>query len=102
MFSTWPRLTWRREGDVDPSRMPDLQVRLGNAGRIDETVSLRVVGSLKSTLGRLTLGRIEGNIMPAEITFAPFLNGEVTAAIVRQQVKTILASRQFVNAERLG
>src|SRR5205814_8067234 len=40
--------------------------------------------------------------MPAEITFAPFLNGEVTAAIVRQQVKTILASRHFVNAERLG
>ena len=40
--------------------------------------------------------------MPAEITFAPFPNGEVTAAIVRQQVKTILASRHFVNAERLG
>jgi hypothetical protein len=35
MLSTWPRLTWRPEGNADASRMLNLQVRLGNAGRID-------------------------------------------------------------------
>jgi len=35
MLRSWPRGTWREEGDTDASRMLDLQVRLGNVARID-------------------------------------------------------------------
>jgi hypothetical protein len=35
MLRTWPRGSWRPEGDGDPARMLDLQVRLGNLARID-------------------------------------------------------------------
>jgi hypothetical protein len=35
MLRLWSGETWRREGGDDPSRMLDLQVRLGNAARID-------------------------------------------------------------------
>jgi hypothetical protein len=36
MLRSWPRQTWREEGNTDPSRMLDLQVRLGNVARIEE------------------------------------------------------------------
>lgn len=36
MLRSWSRHTWRGEGDTNASRMLDLQVRLGNAARIDE------------------------------------------------------------------
>jgi hypothetical protein len=36
MLRAWPRKTWRGDDDTEPSRMLDLQVRLGNAQRIDE------------------------------------------------------------------
>lgn len=36
MLRSWSRETWRDDGDTAPSRMLDLQVRLGNAQRIDE------------------------------------------------------------------
>ncbi len=36
MLRTWPSATWRGEGDTDVGRMLELQVRLGNAARIDE------------------------------------------------------------------
>ena len=35
MLRSWSRDTWREEGDINVSRMLDLQVRLGNAARID-------------------------------------------------------------------
>jgi hypothetical protein len=35
MLRSWPRVSWRPEGDSSPGRMLDLQVRLGNAARID-------------------------------------------------------------------
>jgi 2OG-Fe(II) oxygenase superfamily len=35
MLRSWPRQTWREEGNTDASRMLDLQVRLGNVVRID-------------------------------------------------------------------
>jgi predicted 2-oxoglutarate/Fe(II)-dependent dioxygenase YbiX len=35
MLRSWPRQTWREEGNLDASRMLDLQVRLGNLTRID-------------------------------------------------------------------
>jgi hypothetical protein len=36
MLRSWPRQTWRAEGNTDPSRMLDLQVRLSNVARIEE------------------------------------------------------------------
>ena len=36
MLRSWSRATWRREDDTNAGRMLDLQVRLGNAARIDE------------------------------------------------------------------
>jgi hypothetical protein len=36
MLRSWPRETWRAGDDTDAGRMLDLQVRLGNAARIDE------------------------------------------------------------------
>jgi hypothetical protein len=35
MLRSWPRHTWREEGDIDASRMLELQVRLGNVAHID-------------------------------------------------------------------
>jgi hypothetical protein len=35
MLRSWPRQTWRKDGDVDVSRMLDALARLGNAARID-------------------------------------------------------------------
>lgn len=35
MLRSWRRETWREDGNTDASRMLDLQVRLGNAARID-------------------------------------------------------------------
>jgi hypothetical protein len=35
MLRSWPHRSWRPEGDSDPARMLDLQVRLGNSARID-------------------------------------------------------------------
>jgi predicted 2-oxoglutarate/Fe(II)-dependent dioxygenase YbiX len=35
MLRSWPRHTWREEGDIDASRILELQVRLGNVARID-------------------------------------------------------------------
>ncbi len=34
MLRSWPRQTWRRDGDTDVSRMLDTLVRLGNAPRV--------------------------------------------------------------------
>jgi predicted 2-oxoglutarate/Fe(II)-dependent dioxygenase YbiX len=35
MLRSWPRSSWRRDGDTEAGRMLDLQVRLGNVARID-------------------------------------------------------------------
>jgi AAA domain, putative AbiEii toxin, Type IV TA system len=35
MLRSWPRSSWRTDDDVEAGRMLDLQVRLGNAARID-------------------------------------------------------------------
>ena len=35
MVASWPHEAWRREGNTDPARMLDLQVRLGAVARID-------------------------------------------------------------------
>lgn len=35
MLRSWPRSPWRTDDDADAGRMLDLQVRLGNVGRID-------------------------------------------------------------------
>jgi hypothetical protein len=35
MLRSWPRHTWREEGNTDASRMLDLQVRLGNVARLE-------------------------------------------------------------------
>src|SRR5271165_2283107 len=35
MLRSWPCLSWRTDGDTEAGRMLDLQVRLGNAARID-------------------------------------------------------------------
>lgn len=36
MLRSWPRSSWRADDDTGAGRMLDLQVRLGNTGRIDE------------------------------------------------------------------
>lgn len=36
MLHSWPRQTWREEGNTNPSRMLDVQIRLGNVARIEE------------------------------------------------------------------
>lgn len=41
MLRSWPRETWREEGDTNTGRMLDLQIRLGNAARIDEFLAER-------------------------------------------------------------
>jgi len=35
MLRSWPRSSWRRDGDTEAGRMLDLQVRLANVARID-------------------------------------------------------------------
>ena len=35
MLRSWPRSSWRADGDTEASRMLDLQVRLGNVARIE-------------------------------------------------------------------
>lgn len=41
MLRSWPRHTWRAEGDTNVGRMLDLQVRLGNVAHIDALLAGR-------------------------------------------------------------
>jgi hypothetical protein len=84
MLRSWPRETWREEGNNDVSRMLDLQVRLGNVARLDAFLAglsaeghyaardneaiVRAAALLQATRGAELLARIVRCNAPAHLS----------------------------------